>query len=184
MSKSSEPSPGVARVGQSRYRHPVRRTWVLAFAVLVVGLGAGSAAAWVRAARHPFAHGGDFSIRTAADPSFCIQSQGDGSLIISACNSGFTQRFTLTDNPDGTNTIVDHFGECVDRGNGTVGLPLVTAQCTFDASQRFKYRETTGHLTSPGVTTCVADQKAAQGAAMLVARCSNPSVGTVFGFSQ
>jgi hypothetical protein len=156
---------------------------VLGIVLVVAGAGVGGGAVWARAQRHPTAKGIDFSIRTAADPNFCIQSQGDGSFIIGACNSNHNQRFALTDNPDGTNTLVEPDGDCVDRGTGAIGVLLVSAPCTFGASRRFKYN-TAGHFRSPGVSTCIADAKAAQDAAVFIAKCANPSVGTVFGLSQ
>jgi Ricin-type beta-trefoil lectin domain len=151
---------------------------------LVVGIGTGGAAVWARAEKHPFAHGINFAIKTAGNPNLCFQSQGDGSLLISACTSNHNnQRFALTDNPDGTNTIVDGYGECLDRGTGAVGTALVTMQCTFGATQRFKYVASSGHFKSPGATTCLAAH-ALQDAGILLGHCSDPSGDTVFGLSE
>jgi hypothetical protein len=163
----------------------IRRAGLVVGVVLIVtALGAGGAAVWARAEKHPVVHGINFGIKTGNDPNFCIQSQGDGSLIISACTSGRNnQRFALTDNPDGTNTIVDGYGECLDRGTGSVGVALVTAQCTFGATQRFKYVASVGHIMSPGVQTCLA-ARAVQDAGVLLAHCADPSGDTVFGLSE
>jgi hypothetical protein len=162
----------------------MRRIAVMVGVVVVVAsVGGGGAAVWAHAEKHARPAGVNFGIHTYADPNFCLESEGDGSLIVSECAARDNQHFTFTDNSDGTNQIIDGYGECLDRGSGTAGTPLRTKQCNFGATQHFRYRST-GRLDDPAGTVCVAATTAAQGAAVFDDGCHAKSVLEIFQLSH
>jgi hypothetical protein len=154
----------------------------VAAAVLLAGGGAGSAV-WAQAGNHPTFHAGNVGLRLSADPNFCLESESDRSIIVSVCAARNDQRFTFTDNPDATNVLTDGYGECLDRGAAAPGSLFTTAQCSFGASERFKFT-LAGKLQEPGGGSCVAAALAAQDAKVYNLPCHGTTYDETFELSQ
>jgi Ricin-type beta-trefoil lectin domain len=128
-------------------------------------------------------HGTNFGIHTYVDPNFCMESEGDGRIMMSQCAVRDNQHFTFTNNGDGTSLIVDGYGLCLDRGNGVAGTAVMSLPCNFGASQKFKYT-VKGKLDDPGKTSCVATIAAALDAAVFDAKCTTKHDITIFQLSH
>jgi hypothetical protein len=146
----------------------------LGIAVLAAAIGTGGAAVWARAEQHPRVHAAAVTIHPQGDTNFCLESEGDGRIIVSQCEVRLNQHFTFTDNADGANLLVDSFGECLDIGNGRTSTPVTARQCSFGPTQEFVFTST-DKIKSTNGTTCVAVGAATQDASVFDEGCHRAS---------
>ncbi|HEX4493621.1 MAG TPA: ricin-type beta-trefoil lectin domain protein [Acidimicrobiia bacterium] len=151
--------------------------------LVVAGVGAGGAAVSARVAKVPQPHGIDFQIHTTADSNFCVDSPGDGSVIVASCVPNDNEHFTFTHNADGTFQLVDGFGNCLDRGDGKAGTLITTAACDFGPSQQFLYR-LTDKINDPAGKVCVTAVKATQNASVYDDGCHRTRGDETFSLSR
>jgi len=129
------------------------------------------------------AHGEYFLFKSALDSTFCIDEQPGNTqgrtVILSTCTTADTQRWSLTENSDGTNFIVDSQGMCVDSTGRKLGdgFAVEAFDCNSHAHQRFTYTAD-GQLQAR--LGCLAVPLAADGAAVSIASCNSASNSQVF----
>ena len=129
------------------------------------------------------AHAENVLFKSALDNTFCIDvvpgSTQGRAVILSTCSTADTQRWALTDNVGGTNSIIDSEGMCVDSTGRKLGdgLSLEVFDCSFHAHQRFSY-------TADGLIQakqgCLSVQGAVDGGAVSVVACDNSNNHEVF----
>jgi hypothetical protein len=145
---------------------------------------AGGGAVWaVSSKKISLLHGTNFSIHIITDENFCLETEGDGTILVSQCAVRDNQHWTFTENPDNTHVIVDGDGLCLDRGTGALNTPVTSVPCTFGPSERFVYT-TTGKFQQPGGTTCIAVSAAAQNAPVFNSTCGGTKDVKVFQLSH
>ncbi len=155
---------------------------VAAVAVVAMASAAGGAV-WAANQKHVNPHGVDIGIHPITDTNFCLETEGDGRIMVSECATRDNQHFMFTNNADGSVTIVDGYGLCLDRGDGKPGSAVTSGPCNFGPRQRFNY-STTGKLQQPGGTSCVAVSVAAQGAPAFDDSCGTAKYVKIFQLSR
>jgi hypothetical protein len=93
-----------------------------------------------------YAHGTNFTFRTALDPYFCMDASMDGGVkdgalvYIHKCNDHENQRWTITDAVGGFSALLGIEGFCLDaKGFGTAaGTTFQIWKCHFGNNQKFK----------------------------------------------
>jgi hypothetical protein len=146
--------------------------------VTVVGSGAIAAASVAPHATPTTAHGGGFLIRSGVNQNYCVDvvagaTQGRA-LSLSACSQNASQRWTFTENADGTNVIVDSLGMCVDAAGRKAGdgVALRVVRCSFVKAQRASY-SSVGRIQVSGTKNCFSVPQAHAGAPVFLATCSS-----------
>ena len=131
------------------------------------------------------AHGTYFLFKSAIDNNFCVDvapgATAGRAVSLSACGTADTERWTLTDNADGTNLVVDSQGMCLDKAGRVVGdgTPLEVFACGFQSHQRFRYTAD-GLIQDKTTKDCLSVPLAATGAAVSLATCDNTVSGQIF----
>lgn len=121
------------------------------------------------------AHGSNLLLRAQADPNFCLQVEAgtlQGRMItLQQCSTAQEQRWALTWNQDGSNTIVDIQGMCLDaRLRTSDGVPVAVRNCRFgDAWQYVVTPE--GRIVDVQTGRCVDVGGIAAGAAAYLVPC-------------
>ena len=91
-------------------------------------------------------------------------------LSLQQCGTVDNQRWTLTDNADVTNLLVDNVGMCVNGRSRGPGLPLVVGSCQFGAIWHFAFTNE-GWLLNEKNGKCLAITGAASNAPIILAVC-------------
>jgi hypothetical protein len=131
------------------------------------------------------AHGEHFLFKSALNNAFCISDAAGNTngrkVTLAGCSTIDTERWTLTEDTDGTNALVDSQGMCVDTTGRVAGdgLAVKVFTCGFGAHQRFRYTAA-GLIQATGTTLCLWVPGAAAGAAVSVATCNNASTREMF----
>lgn len=129
-------------------------------------------------------HGSNFLLRAASDNNFCLQvasgTLAGRAITVQQCNPNVgEQRWAFTWNEDGTNSIVDIQGMCLDgRLRTSNGSPAAVRNCRFGDAWQFVFAgggqiqdvKSGRCLDVPGI--------AANAAALLVACDENRSTQT------
>ena len=129
------------------------------------------------------ARGDNFQIKSFVDNDFCIQVAGgtiEGRTItmqLCAADALRLTRWTLSDNNDGTNLILDTQGMCLD-GNfrrGEEGLARSVQKCGFEITSRFTFTSA-GTIRDEKNNMCLKESTAAANAAVFLADCDPTNV--------
>lgn len=135
-------------------------------------------------------HGVNFSIKTALDPNFCVETTPTGgpegrSVYVSACANRNNQKWAFTWNGDNNSVIVGDQGVCLDiRGRKPKdGKPVQVFKCHFGDNQRFNM-SADGHIREIKTQKCLEIAKAAQNAAVMINDCDPNKKEQIFGLSQ
>jgi len=172
---------------------PTRRTLAgcaAPFVLLAGGLTglatAGNAASLSKALPASVAHGPNFLIESALDYSFCVDEApgtAPGRIVsLSPCSTALTERWTLTENADGTNAIVDSQGMCLDTTGRKAGdqTALEVLPCNFKGHERFSFSGEGQFQAATPSNACPWEPNLGGGVATSLARCDSTSTNQVF----
>jgi len=116
--------------------------------LVVLGENPVGATAGTAALAPSTAFGENILFKSGVDSTFCIDEQSGSTqgrtVILSTCTTADTQRWALTHNANGTNSIVDSEGMCVDSTGRKAGdgVALEVFDCNLHTHQQVSYTAT------------------------------------------
>ena len=153
-------------------------------ASLVAALAVGTLAVGASTTNHTapsVGHGENIFFKTPLDTNFCIDEASGAAqgrtVYMNECNAGVSQQWALTKNADGTNSMIDQQGMCLDATGRKAGdgFPLKVYNCSFGKLQRLRYTPA-GLLQFSSTDLCLSIQTAGYDVAVSLSKCNSSSL--------
>lgn len=130
-------------------------------------------------------HGSNFLFKSGLDNTYCIDvaagSTEGRSVTVSPCAGSDTQKWMMTYNADGQNSMVEAGGMCVDMKGRHAGDGIAVAvnKCHHGGDQKWSYTAS-AHLKDVKSGKCLSTAKAATGSPVTIEDCDDTKPNQVW----